>query len=219
MPRRRTVAVSWLGLDDAFFDHPKIAGLDDRAFRWFMWSLGHCSRYLTDGFVALGVIRGCSLVTRKYTAERALRVICGAGLWEEVEGGIEVHHYLDWNPDRASVLEKRRRATERKRRSRAKQKSKVSRRDKAVTRDTGHSPPLPFPKDGEEEAAPLGRAAPPPGATCVTCERDGLELSLFAGQWWCSGCLADYHRPDGLYESYAAHGGNNAQPTRDEAEA
>jgi len=210
--------VSWLRFDDAFFDHPKIAGLDDRAFRWFMWSLGHCSRYLTDGFVALGVIRGCSLVTRKYTAERALRVICGAGLWEEVEGGIQIHDYLDFNPTRASVLKKRQQATERKRRSRANQKPSrhgVTNRGR-VTPVT--APPTPSPKKGEEGGALWG-APPSPETTCVTCERDGLELSLFAGQWWCSGCLADYHRPGGLYENLAGHGGNNAQPTRGEAEA
>jgi hypothetical protein len=219
MPRRRAVALSYLLIDDCFMTHPKVVGLRATAIALHMEALCYCARHLTDGFVPVSVPFRSRFVPKWETRQRAILELKGTGLWIEVEGGFQIHDYLDWNPDRASVLEKRRRATERKRRSRAKQKSKVSRRDKAVTRDTGHSPPLPFPKEGEEEAAPLGRAAPPPEATCVTCERDGLELSLFAGQWWCSGCLADYHRPHGLYENYAAHGGNNAQPIRDEAEA
>jgi hypothetical protein len=105
--------VSWVKLDDGFADHPKVLALDDRAFRWFVWSLCYSARQLTDGFVPLGVLRGGPLVTRKYTFERALRVLRGAGLWHEVDGGIQIHDYLDYNPNRAQTLKRREKQLER----------------------------------------------------------------------------------------------------------
>lgn len=53
--------MSWVRLDDGFADHPKIAALDDRAFRIHIWALCYSARHLTDGFLAQEVLDGARL--------------------------------------------------------------------------------------------------------------------------------------------------------------
>ena len=53
------------------------------------------------------------------------------------------------------------------------------------------------------------RSAPPPdetpifeanGQPCIVCERTGLPVRMYAGQWLCEPCLADYDRRGGQIE-------------------
>jgi hypothetical protein len=191
--------VTWVKLDDGFADHPKIAGLDDRSFRLFVWCLCYSARHLTDGFVADRVLRRCPYGTRAARREVTLGHLAGTDLIERVEGGIQIHDFLVYNPNRASVLENRQRAAERKRRSRAKQKSQRHGVTKPgrVTPVTAH--PTPSPKKGEGGGA-LEARRPPPETTCFVCERAGLPVQMHAGQWWCAPCLADYDRRGGQIE-------------------
>jgi hypothetical protein len=39
--------VTWVKLDDGFAEHENVAEIDDRAFRWFVWSLCYAARHLT----------------------------------------------------------------------------------------------------------------------------------------------------------------------------
>jgi hypothetical protein len=89
--------MGWLRLDDAFGDHPKIAGLSDRAFRAHVLGLLYCARQVTDGFVPK------ALAPRA----RVLNELTGASLWTATRGGYRIHDWLDWNPSRAEVDSKR----------------------------------------------------------------------------------------------------------------
>ena len=90
--------MGWLRLDDAFGTHPKVAGLSDRAFRAHVMGLLYCAQHLTDGFVprAMG--------PRATTAKELER----AGLWSTSRRGWMIHDFLDYNPSRAEVDDKRR---------------------------------------------------------------------------------------------------------------
>lgn len=97
--------MSWLKLDDAFPDHPKLGMLSDLAvLGGWLWVSGlcYCGRYLTDGFVPHGQV-GKLADFREFgvdVREVASRLV-DVGLWERTEGGYQVHDYLKYNPSRA----------------------------------------------------------------------------------------------------------------------
>jgi hypothetical protein len=101
--------VSWVRLDDGFADHPKVAELDDRAFRIHVWALCYSARHLTDGFLAHEALAGCPLVTRRYTLDRAQEGLVSARLWVRRKRGFQIRDYLSFNPSRAQVQENVRR--------------------------------------------------------------------------------------------------------------
>jgi hypothetical protein len=67
--------VSWVRLDDAMPEHPKIAGLSDAAFRLHVSALCYSGRHLTDGEISRGVLRLLGVPPR-----RAAELV-SAGVW------------------------------------------------------------------------------------------------------------------------------------------
>ena len=45
--------MTWIKLDDNAVDHPKVAGLTDKAFRWWVRGMSYASRFLTDGVLPM----------------------------------------------------------------------------------------------------------------------------------------------------------------------
>lgn len=93
----------WVGLDDKFPEHPKIAGLTDPAFRLHVAGMCYCNRHLTDGLIDADEVP--RLVRRFRTA--ALRELVNRGIWLQLDTihAYEIHDYLDWNKSRAQVQE------------------------------------------------------------------------------------------------------------------
>jgi hypothetical protein len=177
--------MSWVRVDDGFSENPKILELDDRTFRIHVWALCYCARHLTDGLLVLGVLRGCPLVTRKYTLDRVLGCLVGAGLWEPVEGGYLVHDYLVFNPAAAKVREKRAAAAERQRRWRDNKEKRQRRDSNGVTPKGSNAHPDPAPKAGEG-AAPRG--APQILDDCAGCGEHRPLTDHGTGPLLCDEC-------------------------------
>jgi hypothetical protein len=49
--------MTWIKLDDQAVDHPKIASLPDRAFRWWVRGLSYASRFLTLRQAGLKIVK------------------------------------------------------------------------------------------------------------------------------------------------------------------
>lgn len=97
--------------DDGYADHRKVAGLSDAAFRLHTAGILYCSRHLSDGFVE--VVEVPRLVRRYRKA--ALAELLDSGLWRDQAGlGFVIHDYLQWNPSREVVLERKEKAAKRK---------------------------------------------------------------------------------------------------------
>ncbi len=97
---------TFIKLHDTTPDHPKVIGLSDAAFRTYVESICYCSRYLTDGFVPMGAVR-------KMTNAKAVTELISARLLIKVDGGVQVHDYLDHQTSREhveAVREKRRKS-------------------------------------------------------------------------------------------------------------
>lgn len=90
----------WVKLDDRFPSHRKVSLLSDRAFRLHVSALCWASENLTEGRI---LDRELSVVSRIRGAKGAAQELEEARLWDRIDGGWEIHDYLEYNPDRARV--------------------------------------------------------------------------------------------------------------------
>lgn len=138
--------MTWVKLDDNFVDHPKVTKLSDGAFRMHLAGISHASRNLTDGRLDRHIPRR---LTSSRRPGQLVRELVESGLWDETENGYEIHDYLDFQPSRAEVIERRQRDAERKRRARS--STPESERTSERTSEGSHSgspraPSRPVPK-------------------------------------------------------------------------
>lgn len=103
--------MTWIKLDDKSPRHPKIAGLSDRAFRWWICGLCYASEFLTDG-----ELPACFLATVPAKIHGELVV---AGLWRNDGDRVRIHDYLRHQTSRAAVEFDRTAGRERAARSRS----------------------------------------------------------------------------------------------------
>lgn len=116
--------MTWVKLDENFSNHPKILAAGPLAGWLHVCGLCYCNKYLTDGFLPYAVIptlanfRGLSIETGGIKnmatfhddadAEALADTLVRTGVWDEVDGGYNVHDYLEYNPSKAQVEEERR---------------------------------------------------------------------------------------------------------------
>ena len=100
--------MTWVKLDDHFHDHPKIEGLSSDAYRAYVGGLCYCARFLTDGHIPGARVK-------KLGRRSVLTELERAGLWDANGDGVNVHDYLIYQEDSKTVLERRRKDSERKR--------------------------------------------------------------------------------------------------------
>src|SRR5690554_1771745 len=118
--------MTWSRFDDAARKHPKSLMAGNEA--WGLWcaAIMYCNQYGTDGFIpdaALATeVLPCPITPAK--AKKLARQLCEArldpskpGLFvrDDARKGYVVHDFLDWNPSKAELDDKRRKDRERKR--------------------------------------------------------------------------------------------------------
>jgi hypothetical protein len=99
--------MSWVRSDDNEPNHPKIFRAGPAAYGYFQAAKCYCSRYLTDGFIPVGDL---SIVLPGVTFRQAMALVIrlvDCGLFDKKDDGWLVHDYLDYNPSREQVLERR----------------------------------------------------------------------------------------------------------------
>lgn len=158
--------MTWVRLDDQFPKHPKVAAAGPLAGWLHVCGLCYCNQYLTDGFVPRAVAHSLThyehvgLETASaeggligfgndVTCEWMASVLCEHGVWERVEGGYQIHDYLDYQPSRAEVEElraKKQAAGQAGGQAAAKARAKASAQAK--------SKPIPIPKPKPKPQAP-----------------------------------------------------------------
>jgi len=99
--------MTWIKLNDNVPRHPKIAGLSDRAFRWWINGLCYASEFLTDG-----VLPPVFLAT---VPRKAWEELIGADLWYVDDAGrLLIHDYLKHQTSKATIERERRRNFDRR---------------------------------------------------------------------------------------------------------
>jgi hypothetical protein len=153
----------WLKLDDAMGEHRKTRRLlrvgGPAAFSLHTLALLHSARYLTDGHVDREFVDETldALKVRGKARAAAVQALLECGQWDETPAGWLIHDYLDHNPRRADVEDKRRRDAERKARGRQAQSEGSPR---------GH--------DADNARTPVG----------VQSESDGPVPTRPDPEWW-----------------------------------
>ena len=124
--------MSWVRLDDDFHNHPKVALLGDLqlpAIGLHVLALCWSNSYLQNGVIPAGQVpKLCgdlSMLLPQGTPGPLVCALVDAGLWEVVEGGWQIHDYLDYQPSRYEILKQRRDVS--KQRSKAGSKGLASR--------------------------------------------------------------------------------------------
>lgn len=132
--------MGWLKVDDKLPRNPKVLAGDIETAWYYLCALTHCAEQMTDGYIADSVV---PLVAPHITDPRSVAERCAdLDMFRRVEGGYEVPDYLDFNPSRASVLEKREKDKSRQ------QSHRESRRDTESTSGvTPGVPSRPVPSD------------------------------------------------------------------------
>lgn len=118
----------WVKFCDNFDDHHKVIQAGPLATRLFISGVVYSGRHLTDGFLAESVWSRIGFQTATHVIaqlgsnmsavdlqQKLTDALINANLLEQVEGGYQIHDYLDWNPSSASIATKRSKDAKRKR--------------------------------------------------------------------------------------------------------
>src|SRR3990167_4385261 len=116
----------WAKIDDDAPTHPKfvVAG-SIAAFGFWVAGNCYCNKWLTDGVIATAALTLLSPVVRRREARLLADRLVAAGLWAAVEGGYQVHDFLEYNPSAARVREDRKATAARKNRWKERRSERV----------------------------------------------------------------------------------------------
>lgn len=96
--------MAWIRLDDQIAHHPKVLKVGLSAWL-YVGCIGFAQRFLTDGHVPDAAIPTlCGGVEKPLTH---IKKLVSAGLLERVDGGYQIHDYLEFN-ESATVVRKKR---------------------------------------------------------------------------------------------------------------
>lgn len=98
--------MAWVKLDDQAPRNLKMLRAGPAACWFWVCGIAHSQSQLTDGFISTEALPMIGVVGIA-RAKRLAETLVEAGLFERVEGGYQVHDYLDHNPSRHAVLTKR----------------------------------------------------------------------------------------------------------------
>jgi hypothetical protein len=98
--------VSWVKVSDEFATHPKVQAAGQAAAWLHVAGLCYAAQHLTDGAIPDASLAGLGQYTRARARKLADRLV-EVGLWERNGTGYAIHDYLEYNPSRKSLEERR----------------------------------------------------------------------------------------------------------------
>ena len=107
--------MGWARIDDGYYDHPKVlraVELDAGSIGLHVRAISYCAKQELNGHIPERAV--CALMPLQRDREKAVAALIEVGLFQATEDGYVLHDYLDYNPSREEILEKRKRDRERK---------------------------------------------------------------------------------------------------------
>lgn len=158
--------MAWVRIHDGAMTHPKVVGLNDKAFRLWVWGLSYAQQHLTDGLIPAVAIPGRLM--------RAAVMLSIVGLWDaRNEGGFMIHDYLDWNDGKALITRKRQEAKDRMANARVRANFSGSSTLGRVGVESS---------EGEREREPYAWTCPHPEPKCTARHACGVKTALANGR-------------------------------------
>jgi hypothetical protein len=93
--------VTWFKVDDKLHSHPKVQRTGLAAMGLWALAGSWSADYLTDGYIPPETLRGLG-ATRTHATR-----LTQAGLWVPLGDGWQFHGWIDYQPSRERVLERR----------------------------------------------------------------------------------------------------------------
>jgi len=100
--------VVWFKVDDGFHQHPKAVRAGNSALGLWVRCGSYSSRYETDGVIPAKVVHD-------YGSRRDIADLIASSLLIRIDGGYLMPDFLDYNPSRDELEQKRKADRERKR--------------------------------------------------------------------------------------------------------
>jgi hypothetical protein len=100
--------VTWFRVDDSFGDHPKVLRAGNAAVGLWVRCATWSSRHLTDGRIPREVVE-------KYGTRPEIERVSRVGLWVDCDDEFVIPDWVEFNPSRIEVEERRKRDRDRKR--------------------------------------------------------------------------------------------------------
>ena len=104
--------MSWVKLDDNFAGHRKVLAAGLAAAWLHIEGLCYCAQQEPDGAILDAALVKLTQFSKPKAERLAVRLV-EVGLWERNGAGYAIHDYLEYNPSKKSLDEKRRAARER----------------------------------------------------------------------------------------------------------
>jgi DnaD/phage-associated family protein len=153
--------MSWAKIDDQFYLNPKNAKIDRDEQDLYLAGLVYCNGQLTDGFIPAGVVALLAVWSKlpiEANAQAIASLLVEHKYWDVVEGGYNVHDFLDWNMSKEEVLILKSARTEAGRaggiKSAAKRQANARASAQAKSKQSSTQSPSPSPIKEEEEEPP-----------------------------------------------------------------
>jgi hypothetical protein len=90
----------YVRVDTKFASHPKVLEIGPLGEALWLRGLCYAGEQMTDGFVPAAFVRRMGDIP---DALAVAATLVAAGLWDEAEGGYQVHDYLDWQRGKAEI--------------------------------------------------------------------------------------------------------------------
>lgn len=103
--------MTWVKLDDGFYDHPKVLAAGPAAAWLHVCALGYCCRHLTDGVFSKAVVPQLSSALKQ--PSKLAAILVENGMWLDEGGNYRIHDFHVYQRSRAKVLADREATTER----------------------------------------------------------------------------------------------------------
>lgn len=174
--------MGWLKVDDKLPRNPKIIAGDVETSWYYVCALTHCAEQMTDGFIADAAVPVIAphVQDPRSVADRC----CQLGMFRRVDAGYEVPDYLEFNPSRAGVLEKREK-------DRIRQEShRASQRDTAATSAVSQRvPSRPVPDGVTHSSSTASTGLVDVVAAAVVAHRLAQQTSVRSPKAWSARAL------------------------------
>ena len=99
--------MAWARIDDKFLDNQKVRMAGKEPTYLYISGLIYSSSQITEGFISddvLGLVAYKGFIKNEKSHAKKL-VECG--LWDRVEGGYQIHDYLEYNPTKEEIEQAR----------------------------------------------------------------------------------------------------------------
>ena len=93
--------MAWTRIDDKFYENSKILDAGPLGAHLYIAGLIHCNAKRTDGFIADCFISGIG--GDAFDSKRFAKKLVENKLWDRVEGGYQVHDFLQFNKSKEEI--------------------------------------------------------------------------------------------------------------------